>query len=85
MTVNYHTRGYFASDGGNFKIEIYTNRSTNGFSASMFVNGYFRASSGTGITNGRGHIDFSGLKAGDIVSFEVQPGYSDTVELKFYD
>lgn len=83
---NYRTKGYYAVDGGNFKIEILSNRSSGTFAASMYVNGaYSGVSSATGISNGRGVIEFSGLNPNDLLYFDVLSYYSATIELRMYD
>lgn len=82
---NLRTGAYSAFDGNNFKIEIYSDKSSGTFSASMFVNGSYRSSAGTALSGGRGTLQFSGLNPGDLVYFDVLSGQNDYIDLLFYD
>lgn len=82
---NLRTRGYSAVDGDNFKIDVYATKKSGTFSASIFVNGIYRSSSGIALNDGFGTIQFSGLNPGDLVYFDVLSGNNDYIDLKFYD
>lgn len=82
---NHRTGSYYAFDGNNFKIEVYAGTPSGSFNASMFVNGIYRSSTGTVFSNGRATLQFSGLNPGDIVYFDVLSGYTDDIDLDFYD
>lgn len=83
--VTYRSVASKATDGGNFKIEIYGGNS-GAFTASMYVNGVYRLqTSTTSLSNGRGTIQFSGLKAGDTVYFDIYSYYGDNYRLYYYD
>jgi len=81
------TNDYYATDGGNFKIDITSIGSpsmANALSAEIYINGNYGGQKSIGYS-GKGTIQFSNIPKGAKVWFHITINKSDTIRFKFYD
>lgn len=80
------TYNYYATDGGNFKIDITSSILKSNFvTATIYINGKQGATKGVGYTDGDGTIQFSSIPKGAKVWFYITVTDEDTINFKFYD
>lgn len=80
------TKNYYATDGGNFKIDITSyDLNSNSVSASIYINGNYGGTKGVGYSNGNGTIQFSSIPKGAKLWFYISVANYDTINFKFYD
>lgn len=80
------TKGYYATDGGNFKMDITSNSlKSNAVTAEIYINGNYGGTKGVAYGNGKGTIQFSNIPKGARVWFHITVANYDAINFKFYD
>lgn len=80
------TKNYYATDGGNFKIDITSNSlKSNTVTAEIYINGNYSSTKGTTYSNSKGTIQFSNIPKGAKVWFHIIVAKNDAINFKFYD
>lgn len=80
------TDEYYATDGGNFKIDIKSyDLNSNSVSATIYINDSNGGTKGVAYSDGNGTIEFSNIPKGAKVWFYISVSNYDTINFKFYD
>lgn len=80
------TKKYYATDGGNFKIDVTSSlESSNTVSAIIYINGKEGPQNSTTYSNSKGTIEFNNLPKGAEVWFYISVAKYDGINFKFYD
>lgn len=80
------TGNYYATDGGNFKIDVTSySLQSNTVNATIFINGNARDEKTLKYVNGKGTIEFSNIPKGAKVYFYITVVNYDSLNFKFFD
>lgn len=79
------TNEYYATDGGNFKIDITSNLNFNTVYATIYINGNSGGTKGIQYSDGNATIQFSSIPIGAQVWFHISVANYDSFNFKFYD